>query len=419
MDLVLRSNQIVVPTTVIGMLTLVTIVTLLFTPLRRHAFIIAIVMATVVLAALTLPQLPTAAVFGSVTTVGDVAALPSSLPQLAFPRPGLLLAMLLPAFSVAVIGLLQGAGVSQGYPNPDGKYPDVSRDFLGQGAANIATSFVGGIPAGGSISGTALLMTAGARSRLANILAGLLVAAIVMLFAPLVERVPMPALAALLIVAGFQALRVREAVTVWNTGRVPAVVMLLTFLATLIIPLQYAVLIGVALSILLFVLRQSNKVVVTQWVLHPSGFPVERPAPRSLPSHDCTLLQVYGSLYFAAARSLEQLLPDVDDTTGAVAIIGLRGHGQIGSTFVSVLLRYAEALKARDSQLMLIGLDEAARGQLARTGVLHVIGEDNVFLATPQLGEAMNQAVEAARAWLDQASSRSGRPHAAAPDGST
>jgi hypothetical protein len=71
----------------------------------------------------------------------------------------------LPAFSVAVIGLVQGVGVSQGTPNPDGQYPNVSRDFLGQGAANMATSLVGGIPAGGSVSGTVLIISAGARSR--------------------------------------------------------------------------------------------------------------------------------------------------------------------------------------------------------------------------------------------------------------
>ena len=69
--------------------------------------------------------------------------------------------MLLPAFSLAIIGLIQGAGVSQETPNPNGKFPDVSRDFFGQGAANLATSFVGGLPAGGSISGTALIQGAG------------------------------------------------------------------------------------------------------------------------------------------------------------------------------------------------------------------------------------------------------------------
>ena len=114
------------------------------------------------LVVLTIPALPSAAAFAAVPTVGDIASIPRALPQLTLPDLSLVLTLLLPAFSVAVIGLVQGAGVSQGTPNPDGRYPNVSRDFLGQGAANIATSLVGGIPAGGSVSGTALIMSAGA-----------------------------------------------------------------------------------------------------------------------------------------------------------------------------------------------------------------------------------------------------------------
>jgi anti-anti-sigma regulatory factor len=67
-----------------------------------------------------------------------------------------------------------------------------------------------------------------------------------------------------------------------------------------------------------------------------------------------------------------------------------------------VLQRYATALQHSDSKLMLVGVDEAVREQLAKTGVLKLIGEENVFLATPQLGEAMNRAVAAASVWLRQ-----------------
>ncbi|HSN78516.1 MAG TPA: SulP family inorganic anion transporter, partial [Anaerolineae bacterium] len=404
LDLMLNLGQINVPTTIIGVLTLALIVLLLQTRLRKFAFLIAIVVATLLLAFLSLPALATTLNFDTVQTVGDVATIPRSLPGLALPRPSLILSMLLPAFAVAIIGLIQGAGVSQGTPNPDGKYSNVSRDFLGQGAANLATSFVGGLPAGGSISGTALLMGAGAKSRWANISVGLFVAVVVLLVAPLVERVPMPALAALLIVAGFQGLRVPQAVTIWNTSKVSAVVMIITFIATLIVPLQFAVLLGTALSIVLHVFRQSNKVVVTQWVLQPQGFPLEVPAPKQLPSNQLTLLHVYGSLFFAAAKSVEEMLPDVSNASHAVVGISLRGQGEIGSTFMTVLQRYAEALQARDSKLMLIGVDAAARDQLAKTGVLKLIGEENVFLATPQIGGAMNRAVAAAHAWLGQPS---------------
>ena len=403
LDLLLRVGQIDVRTSTIGGLTLgLILLMLLVKPLQRFAFIIAIAVATLLLTLLTLPALPTATNFAAVPTVGGIAAIPRSLPELSLPQLSLVLSLLLPALSVAIIGLVQGAGVSQGTPNPDGRYPDVSRDFLGQGAANMATSLVGGIPAGGSVSGTVLMMSAGARSRWANIFVGLLVGLIVFLAGPLVERVPMPALAALLIVAGFQGLRVENAVMAWNTGRIPRLVMVVTFLATLVMPLQFAVLVGVALSILLQTIRQSNKVVVTQWVLQAQGFPLEQPAPKSVPSHQLTLLHVYGSLFFAAAKNMEEMLPKVGDATGAVVALNLRGKDEIGSTFVTVLQRYAKALQDRQCRLMLVGVDAVIRDQLAKTGALKLIGEENVFMATPQIGEALNQAVAAANAWLGQ-----------------
>ena len=401
LDLLLRIGQINLQATTIGVFTLALIVGLLWLKaLQRFAFIISIAVATVVLAVLSLPALSTAASFAAVPTVGGISAIPRELPQLALPQLSLVLSLWLPALSIAIIGLVQGAGVSQGTPNPDGRYPDVSRDFLGQGAANMATSLVGGIPAGGSVSGTALIIGAGAQSRWGNIFVGLFVALVVLLAGPLVERVPMPALAALLIVAGFQGLRVEQAVMAWKTGQISKVVMLVTFLTTLIVPLQFAVLFGVALSILLNTIHQSNKVVVTQWVLQPAGFPLEQTPPQRLPSHELTLLHVYGSLFFAAAKNMEEMLPAVGDATRAVVAINLRGKSEIGSTFVTVLQRYSQALQARQGKLMLVGVDPLVRDQLAKNGVLKLIGDENVFVATPQLGEALNQAVAAATAWL-------------------
>lgn len=398
LDLFLNLGRINISTTLIGLLTLGLILLVMRTRLKKFAFIIAIVASTVLLSLLFLAN----PFWQQVQTVGAVATIPRSLPTLVLPDPGLLIAMLLPAFSIAVIGLIQGAGVSQGYPNPDGKFPNVSRDFLGQGAANIATSLVNGLPAGGSISGTVLIKSAGAASRWTNILAGGFVAVIVLLAAPLVERVPMPSLAALLIVAGFQGLRIEQAETIWKTGRIPAVVMMITFVATLFLPLQYAVFIGVLLSIVLAIVQQSSQITIREWVLVPGGMPEERPAPRELPSHQFTLLEIYGSHFFAAAKNIEEQLPAVDNTTHAAVAIRLHGRDEIGSTFIGVLQRYARALQARDSRLMLVSVDPAVYEQLARTGTLALIGEENVFLATPQLGRSVNQAAAAAYAWLGQ-----------------
>ena len=402
MDLLLRLNRIDIPTTIVGGLTLVLMVLLLRTSWRKFAFVLAIGVATALLAALSLPALGAGEGWQAVRMVRDVAAIPANLPRLVLPAPGLLLTMLLPALSVAIIGMVQGAGVSQAYVNPDGKYPDVSRDFLGQGAANVATSLVGGLPAGGSISGTVLIIGAGARLRLTNILGGAFVAGIVLLAAPLAERVPMPALAALLIVAGFQGLRIPSAVTIWKTSKFSSAAMALTFLATLLVPLHFAVLLGVAFSILLHVFRESNKIKITQLVLVPGGLPGGTACPGEAAEWRADPAVSAGSLFFASAKSVEEMLPGVEGTRRAAVALLLRGKAEMGSTFIAVLRRYAEALRACDGRLMLVGVEKAALDQLARSGALTVIGEENVFPATEELGAAMNRAAAVAYAWLGQ-----------------
>ena len=112
-----------------------------------------------------------------------------------------------------------------------------------------------------------------------------------MLAAPLAERVPMPALAALLIVAGYQGLRIQQAQLIWNTSKSSAAAMVLTFLATLFTPLHYAVLLGVVFSLLLYVIGKANQMNVVHLALVPGGFPEERPAPEILPSNQFTALR--------------------------------------------------------------------------------------------------------------------------------
>ncbi|MCB0159985.1 MAG: STAS domain-containing protein, partial [Caldilineaceae bacterium] len=97
----------------------------------------------------------------------------------------------------------------------------------------------------------------------------------------------------------------------------------------------------------------------------------------------------------------EKLLPDPAGTQRPVVILLMRGRDEIGSTFLGVLRRYADTVKGTGGKVILTGVDDQVRHQLARTGMLAYLGEENVFSATPQLGEAMNQAVAAAQAWLD------------------
>jgi SulP family sulfate permease len=393
-DLVLNRQFILWPTIAIGILTILLVYWLGTTRFSRFSLVFALLIAS-----------GTAVVLNyfldaHIELVRDIADVPSALPHLVMPDLALIPSLLLPAISIGIIGLVQGAGVSQTFPNPDGKFSDISRDFFGQGTANLAAGLFGGIPAGGSSSGTALIVSAGARSRWANIFAGLSVAVIVLLFANLVELVAMPALAGLVIVAGIQMVNVNAIQTVWQTNRVSRTIMVVTFASTLVMPLQYAVLVGVVIAILVFVLQQSNTLRIVEWDARESGWPVERPAPAQLESYRITVLYIYGNLFYAAADSLEKSLPAVEGARRACVILLLRGYDDIGATVIGVLHRYTEALQANDGKLMLAGVSPALRDQLQRTRMLQLIGEENIIPATQTIGEAGNIALREARIWL-------------------
>jgi SulP family sulfate permease len=349
------------------------------------------------------------AAFDGVPLVGDVTSVPRALPGFSLPIFALIPDLIVPAFAMSVIGLVQGAGISQGYPNPDGKFPDPSGDFRGQGAANLATSFFQGMPVGGSLSGTALIVKAGARSRWANFLSGVLIAVIVLLFADVVKRIATPALAGLLIVVGLQTIKPTAIKTVWQTGRVPRAVMLITLAGTLMMPLQYAVLLGVATAILLYLFQGATRIRLVELVPVKGAFPREQPVSRQLASRRVTALYPYGNLFYAAAKTLEETLPAADAARQAVVIFLLRGYDEFGSTMIGVLDRYTRTIQGNGGKLMLAGVSEDVLAQLERTGLLRLIGRENVFLAQPQWGAAANQALEDAQAWLEALDQPGGR----------
>ncbi len=395
-DTLLHLGDAYWPAVIIGSLTILLILALDRTKLGKFGMIIALLVSTA-LAWLWAPE--------SLGLVGDVVTLSGGngiLDNVTMPDFRYIPAMATTALALAIVGLVQGAGVSQSYPNPDGKYPDVSRDFFGQGVANTATSFLQGIPAGGSMSGTAVTVNAGGRTRLANIFGGLLVAPLVFLFNDLINQIPLSALAGLLIYVGFTSFKPEDVRTVWQTGRISSAAMILTFVSTLVMPLQFAVFVGVAVSIMLYVVQSSGGLRAMRLVPVEGGFPMEEDLPEALPDNEIVLVQLYGELFFAAASTLEAYLPDPGDSHNTVLILRLRGRDDVGSTLVTVLLRIDENLKKDGGQLMLCGVSEPVYKQLRRTGALTTIGVDNVFLAEAQLGQSTNKAIAAGRAFLEQ-----------------
>ncbi len=390
-ELALRLRQIDVPTLFIGVGTIALVLSFERTRLRTFAMLLALVIASLTVPALSLD---------SVELVGTATSIPRSLPQFALFDLSQVPRLLGSAVAIGIIGLVQGAGIAQANPNPDGKFPNASRDFWAQGLANVAAGSFMGMPVGGSANATAINISAGARTRWANIFSGVFLAVGVVALAGLIERIPMAALAALLVLAGVRSIKSASILTVWQTSPVPAAIMGLTFVATLVLPVQYAVFLGVGVSFLATVISTSEKVRVVEVVLANNELPQERPAPAALPSNRITLLMPYGSLHFAAARTLEESLPAAETAHRAVVILLLRGHTDIGSTFIGVLWRYAITLQENGGRLMVAGVDKHIYHQLVKTGTLAVLGAENIFPAGDRLFEPALTALRSARRWL-------------------
>ena len=340
--------------------------------------------------------------WSGVATVRELSEVPRALPLPGAPMLRLVPSLVVPAVSLAFVGLIQGAAISANFPNPDGHYPDASRDFIGQGAANVIAGIFRGMPVGGSMSATSLNKSAGARSRIALMIAGVVMAVVIIAFAGLVGHIAMPALAGLLMLVGFRTIKPADLQSVWKTGTVQKTVLAATFVLTMVIPLQYAVLAGVGLSVILHVVRQSNQITIKRWQLDPDGNLIETDPPPQLPAGEVVALQPYGSLFFAAAPVLESQLPAPAATAlNSVVILRLRGRTDLGTTFMDVLRRYAQALTAAGSKLVIVSASERIQEQLRVTGVTDLIAPQNIYGGDERVGATLKRAYTDAIAWIE------------------
>jgi SulP family sulfate permease len=228
------------------------------------------------------------------------------------------------------------------------------------------------------------------------VLSGVWLLVIVVALSGLIGKVPIPTLAAVLIVAAVGSLRIAQIETISRASAQSAVALVATLVATLLLPVAAAVGVGVALSLMLQLNREAVDLRVVRLVPTGDGRFREQAAPERLEDHEVTLLEVYGSLLFAGARSLQTRLPDPRGSSGAAVIVRLRGRVALGATFAVVVSDYGHRLEAAEGKLFLSGLDPALLDQLERTRALPA----DVFRATEIVGESSLSAYHAANEWI-------------------
>jgi SulP family sulfate permease len=311
-----------------------------------------------------------------------IGALPAGLPHVSigFLDLSVLGALLPSALAVAALAALESllsATVADGMSVSEQHDPD--RELFGQGLANLASPLFGGIPATAAIARTAVNVRAGASSKLAALTHAVVLAAIVLAAAPLVGRIPLAALAGVLLATTVRMIEVGSLWTLLRATRGDALVLSLTFLVTVAMDLVTAVAVGVAVAVVLALRAVARSARMQQIPLATGDHSAEE---HDLLSEHIVAYRLDGPLFFAAAHTFLLELSDITDVR--VVILRMSRISTIDSTGAHVLGDAVNRLRRRHISVLLSGITPAHEQILTTLGVADELRRDgHIFPDTP------------------------------------
>lgn len=301
-----------------------------------------------------------------------------SVPDVAWSSAG---DLLLPAVAIALLAALESLlSATVADAMADGEPHDPDRELFGQGLANLVSPLFGGMPATAAIARTAVNVRSGARSRLAAVVHSAFLLVVVLAMTPLVSRIPVAALAGVLVATCARMVDVHALRRLWHSGRGEALVLAATVVATVALDLVAAVLLGVLAAGALALRRMAQALTVTEVPLSEE--------PGSDDDPHIVAYRIEGPLFFAGAHQALLELAALADVR--VVILRLSGLQSVDATGAALLRDTVDRLERRGVTVMLSGVPEAQRPVLVSLGVYDGLAhEKHVFpTATEALAHA-------------------------------
>lgn len=279
------------------------------------------------------------------------------------------------ALAVATIGLVEAMSIARAIAAQTGQRLDSNQEFIGQGLANVAAGVFSGFPSSGSFNRSALNLESGAHTPLASVFSGLVVLIVVFVFAPLAAYVPLPAIAALLILSAYSMINRKEMARIWQGTQGDRLIMVVTILATLLLPLQFAVLTGVLMSLVYYIWRTSL----------PRVYPVVPDAhyKHLVPQHSeqrpsCPqlgILEIRGDLYFGAAPHVEEVivLSHEDQPQQRFLLLRMVSVDQIDISGIHMLESIVRSYREQGGDVYLVRVQEPVFQFMQSTGFVDML----------------------------------------------
>lgn len=361
---------------------LITVATILIVLFSKRFFkklpgsILAIILGTVVVQVFQLPVTTIESFFGEIPSSFSFA-----MPKITFSELG---NYIQPAITIALLGAIESllsAVVSDGMIGSNHRS---NTELIGQGIANIVTPFFGGIPATGAIARTATNVKNGGRTPVAGIIHAITLLLIMLFFGRWVKLIPMSVLAGILMVVAYNMSEWRTFISILRGSVFDIIVLLSTFILTVLVDLTVAIQVGVVLSSLLFMKRMADlgksipETVDSDIIDDYSALPPE-----------IGIYEISGPLFFASAKEFCEVLKQIGIRKD-VMIIRMRHVPFVDSTGLQNFKSTLKILAESQTKIVLSGVNETVCKALEGKGIVDMVGTEHIF-------SSFDQAVEGAK----------------------
>ena len=304
--------------------------------------------------------------------------------------------------AVALFGFMETVSISKSMSQMSGEPFNPSKEMIGQGLACFVGGFFQCMPSSGSPSRTVMNVVNGAKTRFAAIFSGLSVLIFLLLFSRLIGYIPIPALAAVVIFSAAGLININLIKMTWQSHIKSLVVMVVTFLSTLILPLQYAIYLGILTTILIY-LGEKRHVNLSYLVVDENGHYHELPMEKiKVQQSKVAVINIEGDLYFAAVEDLKDQIESILETDLQVLILRFRRTHLLASTGIMALDQLLQSARKKGVKVMFCGVQDEVFEPLKDAGLTEILGESAIFLADSQVFSSTQRALEQANAIIEE-----------------